>query len=55
MKWNWEKLPQRDLVFCEGSQKPAGGVEIVEFHVVRILYFLVSDIIVCSSFKMETK
>ena len=32
LKWNYEKLPRRYLVFCEESQKPAGGVEVVEFH-----------------------
>ena len=30
MKWNYEKLPQRDSDFCEDSQ------EIVEFHVVYV-------------------
>ena len=41
LKWNYEKLPRRDLVFCEESQKPAGGVEVVEFHdcYVEILLF----------------
>ena len=37
MKWNYEKLPQRDSVFCEVSQKPAGGVEVVEFHICYVI------------------
>ena len=55
LKWNCEKLPQRDSVFCEVSQKSAGGVEVVEFHVVTLLLlFDVSDIIVYAS-KMVAK
>ena len=56
LKWNYEKLPRRDLVFCEESQKPAGGVEVVEFHVVTFTLLVIFGFqISLFVFKMEAK
>ena len=55
LKWNYKKLPRRDLDFCEESQKPAGGVEVVEFHVVTFRDYYFGFQISLFVLEMETK